>query len=239
MLHLTPGLRSEAPLTVLCLGAHSDDIEIGCGGTLLRLLTERDRVTVHWVVFSANDIREREARNAARRILRRAAGRHIRIERFRDSYLPWQGDAVKHVFEQLKPAVAPDLIFTHHRHDVHQDHRLIAELTWNTFRDHTILEYEIPKFDGDLGQPNVFVPLSDRVRRAKTRLLMTAFPSQRTKAWFTDTTFEGLMRLRGIECAAPDGYAEAFYARKLVIAPGGSGAGTVSAAPRPQARPTP
>lgn len=219
MLPLTPGLTRRDTLTILCLGAHVDDIEIGCGGTVLRLLAERDRVNVYWVVFSADSVRRREARSAAKRILRRAATRHVRIERFPDSYLPWHGEAVKNIFEELKRTVEPDLVFTHHRNDAHQDHRLIAELTWNTFRDHMILEYEVPKYDGDLGQPNVFVPLSASIRRSKTRLLMSAFPSQRAKAWFTESTFAGLMRLRGVECAAPDGYAEAFHARKLVIVP--------------------
>jgi LmbE family N-acetylglucosaminyl deacetylase len=218
MLALNFGLRPRASLTVLCLGAHGDDIEIGCGGTLLQLLAERRRVTVHWVVLSAGDARAREVRRSASRLLRRAAAYHVRVERFRDGFLPFEGAAVKNVFEELK-AVAPDLVFTHYRDDAHQDHRLISQLTWNTFRDHCVLEYEVPKYDGDLGHPNVFVPLPDRVRRQKLRLLMTAFPTQRPKRWFSTTTFDALMRLRGVECASPSGYAEAFYGRKIVLAP--------------------
>lgn len=217
---LTLGGPPRGPLAILCLGAHADDIEIGCGGTLLRLISERRQVTVHWVVMSGSPARAREAQRSARRILARARHQAIRIERFRDGFLPYDGAAVKDVFEQLKVEVEPDLIFTHRRDDCHQDHRLIAELTWNTFRDHTILEYEIPKYDGDLGQPNVFVPLPDAVRRRKVKHLMSAFPSQSGKRWYSPATFDGLMRLRGIECAAVEGYAEAFYARKVILEPG-------------------
>jgi LmbE family N-acetylglucosaminyl deacetylase len=216
MLALIPGISPRAPLTVLCLGAHADDIEIGCGGTLMRLLAERPRVRVHWVVMSAPGVRAREARESARRVLRRAQSRVVRIEQFRDGYLPYEGASLKNVFEELK-SVVPDIVFTHSRVDAHQDHRVVAQLTWHTFRDHCILEYEVPKYDGDLGRPNVFVPLSASVRRQKVRLLMSAFPSQRGKRWFSEATFDGLMRLRGIECAAADGYAEAFYGRKLVV----------------------
>lgn len=218
MLALTPGLSARSPLTVLCLGAHADDLEIGCAGTLFTLLAERPKVTVHWVVLCASGARAREATRSARRVLSGAMQAHIRVEGFRDAYLPWQGEEVKDVFEELK-AAEPDLIFTHRRDDAHQDHRVVADLTWNTFRDHTILEYEIPKYDGDLTPPNVFVPLADEVRKKKVRLLMSAFPTQRTKRWFTESTFDGLMRLRGIECAAPSGYAEAFHARKLTLRP--------------------
>jgi len=219
MLSLTPAVPAAQPLTVLCIGAHADDIEIGCGGTMLRLLSERPAVTVHWLVLSADAVREQEARRSAERILRRACARHIRVERFRDSFMPWQGRKVKALFEELKRTVDPDLIFAHSRSDAHQDHRLAAELTWNTFRNHAILEYEVPKYDGDLGQPNLFVPLSARTRRTKLKLLMTSFPSQHAKAWFTESTFDALMRIRGVECAAADGYAEAFHVRKLVLTP--------------------
>ncbi|MGQ0702401.1 MAG: PIG-L deacetylase family protein [Gemmatimonadales bacterium] len=205
---------------MLCLGAHPDDIEIGCGGTLLQLLAGPRAVKVHWLVLTGDAVRAREARASARRVLRGAAARHIQIEHFRDGFLPYQGAAVKEVFEGLKTAVAPDLVFTHWRDDAHQDHRVVSELTWNTFRDHYILEYELPKYDGDLGWPNTFVPLSARIRRQKLRLLLAAFPSQRKKRWFSEATFEGLMRLRGIECAAPEGYAEAFHVRKTVLKPG-------------------
>jgi len=211
------------PLTILCLGAHADDIEIGCGGTILRLLAERPRTSVHWVVMSAPGARAREARRSAARVLRAATTRDIRVEAFRDGFLPYDGAGVKETFEALKSRVSPDLIFTHRIDDAHQDHRLVSELTWNTFRDHWILEYEIPKYDGDLGHPNVFVPLPAAVRRKKVRLLLSAFPSQRSKRWFTETTFDGLMRIRGIECAAPDGYAEAFHGRKITFDPGVAG----------------
>jgi LmbE family N-acetylglucosaminyl deacetylase len=220
MLRFLPDVPPRGPLTILCLGAHADDIEIGCGGTLLRLLGERRRVTVHWVVLSGDKRRAAEARRSARQFLRGASAAHVRLERFRDGYFPHEGAAVKDVFEQLKP-IDPDLVFTHRGDDAHQDHRVVSELTWNTFRAHCILEYEIPKYDGDLGHPNVFVPLPDRVRRRKVRLLASAFPSQRRKPWFTPATFEGLMRLRGIECAAAEGYAEGFHGRKLILAGGG------------------
>lgn len=217
-MHLAPHVPARARLNVLCLGAHSDDLEIGCGGTILRLLEERARVHVTWVVACADGLRGKEARRSAGRLLRGAASREVRTERFRDAYLPWAGASLKDLFEQLKTA-EPDLIFTHARNDAHQDHRLMADLTWNTFRDHCILEYEIPKYDGDLGHPGVFVPLSPRIRRRKIGLLMSAFASQRSKRWFTPATFDALMRLRGVECGASEGYAEAFYGRKLILAP--------------------
>jgi LmbE family N-acetylglucosaminyl deacetylase len=217
MIELALGAPPSRPLTVLCLGAHADDVEIGCGGTMLRLLAERRRVTVHWVVFSGNDVRAREARASAKRLLRGAAASHIRIERFRDGFLPYDGAAVKDLFEELKSQVSPDVIFTHRGDDAHQDHRLVSELTWNTFRNHCVLEYEIPKYDADLAQPNVFVPLPSAIWRKKVRLILSAFPSQRRRAWFTASTFEALMRLRGVESAAPHGYAEAFHGRKLTL----------------------
>jgi LmbE family N-acetylglucosaminyl deacetylase len=153
-------------------------------------------------------------------MLRGAARRHLRIEGFRDGFLPYQGAAVKEVFEQLKDEVSPDLVFTHHREDRHQDHRLVSDLTWNTFRDHLILEYEVPKFDGDLGHPNVFVPLSAAIRRRKIRVLLSAFGSQAGKRWFSEETFSGILRLRGVECGASEGYAEAFHGRKVIVASG-------------------
>ena len=206
----------RAPVTVLCLGAHADDLEIGCGGTLLTLLEERPSVRVHWVVMSGHGPRAAEARRSARRVLRGARSASIQVEGFRDGFLPYEGTAVKEAFERLKP-IEPDLIFTHFRHDLHQDHRVVSELTWNTFRDHTILEYEIPKYDGDLAQPNLFVPLSNRIRRRKVRLLMSAFPTQSKKRWYSEATFDGLMRLRGIECGAAEGYAEGFHCRKTIL----------------------
>lgn len=212
-------LNGEPPgaLTVLCLGAHSDDIEIGCGGTILRLAEQYPDVRFHWVVFSATGVREAEARRAASMFAGPTALREPLLKTFTDGFMPFVGAEVKTVFEELKLAVPPDIIFTPQRNDAHQDHRLIGELTWNTFRDHLILEYEIPKYDGDLGQPSVFVPLADDLCQKKVRCLMEAFHSQHAKRWFREETFLSLMRLRGMECNAPSGYAEAFYCRKLVL----------------------
>jgi LmbE family N-acetylglucosaminyl deacetylase len=210
-------VRSGAPLSVLCLGAHSDDIEIGSGGAILKLLEASARVRVVWVVFSGDADREREARRSARLFLRRAASVRVETHRFRVSYFPAQTAEIKDVFEQLKASVDPDLIFTHARGDLHQDHRVICDLTWNTFRRHCILEYEIPKYDGDTGAPNVFVELSRRLMDRKLRHLMSCFGTQRDKHWFTRDTFSGLARLRGIQCAAADGFAEGFYGRKISL----------------------
>jgi LmbE family N-acetylglucosaminyl deacetylase len=199
------------------LGAHSDDIEIGCGGTILRLARQYPDCLFHWVVFSAIGVREVEARRAAELFVGPTALREPLLKSFPDGFMPFAGAEVKGVFEELKQMISPDLIFTPYRKDAHQDHRLIAELTWNTFRDHLILEYEIPKYDGDLGQPSAFVPLEEEVCRRKVRYLMDAFHSQHSKRWFEDRTFLSLLRLRGMECNAPSGYAEAFYCRKLVL----------------------
>lgn len=204
------GLRS-----VLCLGAHSDDIEIGCGGLVLKLREELPDIRFSWVVFSADDKREKEARDSAARFLGGAEAEVI-VHRFRDGFLPWEGASVKTEFENLK-RVRPDLVLTHFRDDRHQDHRMLHDLTWNTFRDHFILEYEIPKFDGDLSKPNLFVPLSASQIERKIELLMDGFASQRSKDWFSPETFRGLARLRGIESRASDGFAEAFHGRKLVL----------------------
>jgi len=204
-------------LKILCLGSHSDDIEIGCGGTILRLLAEGQEVDVTWIVLASNADREREARNSASKFLDRADKKNVVVKTFRDGFFPFEGAQIKNYFEQdLKP-ISPHLIFTHSRKDAHQDHRLVAELTWNTFRNHLILEYEIPKYDGDMGQPNFFVPLDREMCENKVDYLMEAFGTQRSKAWFAKETFFGLMRLRGMECVAPSGYAEAFYCRKVVI----------------------
>jgi LmbE family N-acetylglucosaminyl deacetylase len=212
------GLGTEgAALRVLCLGAHSDDIEIGCGGTLLRLLAERPGSEVDWVVFSAGGEREREARASAADFLGSAGRASVQVLGFRESYFPSQWAAIKDAIEQVRRAESPDLVLTHHRRDEHQDHRVLAELSWNTFRDHVIAEYEIPKYEGDLGAPNVFVPLPAELARRKVELLLRHFPSQAGKAWFRRGTFEGLMGVRAVECAAPDGFAEAFHCRKLVL----------------------
>jgi len=217
MRSLTQLLDGTSPLQILCVGAHSDDIEIGCGGTILRLARQYPHCVLHWVVFSAEGVREAEARRAAALFAGGSAIRGPLLKAFQDGFMPFVGAEVKAVFEELKQAVSPDLIFTHNRKDAHQDHRLLAELTWNTFRDHLILEYEIPKYDGDMGQPSVFVPLQADVCERKIAYLMDAFPSQLSKPWFRRDTFLSLMRLRGMECNAPSGYAEAFYCRKLML----------------------
>lgn len=203
----------DAPFRVLALGAHCDDIEIGCGGTLLRLLREHRNLLVHWVVFSSSPLREQEARASAERFLEGAKERRVVVHRFRNGYFPDEWAAIKDAFEALKAELQPDLVFTHHQQDLHQDHRSVAELTWNTFRDHLVLEYEIPKYDPDLGSPNFFVGLDASLAERKARQVVEGFPSQADKHWFTQDTFLALMRLRGVQCGTR--YAEAFYARKL------------------------
>lgn len=200
------------------MGAHSDDIEIGCGGTLLKLLHDCPDSQVMWVVFSARGQRKQEALQSAEAFLKKQTGqRKIITKSFKESYFPYQGEVIKECFEDLKSMINPELIFTHYRHDLHQDHRVVSELTWNTFRRHQILEYEIPKYDGDLGQPNVFVPLTQALCNMKVKCLMEGFSTQRSKQWFTEDTFFALLRLRGIESYAPEKYAEAFYGRKIVL----------------------
>jgi LmbE family N-acetylglucosaminyl deacetylase len=209
--------KTDRALRVLCLGAHSDDIEIGCGGTILRLIAEGWKLDVHWVVLCSNETRGEEARGSAKGFLNGAGRAEIAIERFRDGFLPYSGPPVKEYFEELKKSPSPDVIFTHTRADLHQDHRLVCELTWNTFRDHLILEYEIPKFDGDLGLPNFFVHLDEEIARRKVELLMKHFGTQRSKHWFTEDTFLSLMRLRGVESRSLTHYAEGFHCRKAVL----------------------
>jgi LmbE family N-acetylglucosaminyl deacetylase len=214
------GLTLAAPgerLRVLCLGAHADDIEIGCGGTLLELLAAGVRLEVDWCVLSATPARAAEARTSAEDLLAEAAGLRIDVRTFRDGHFPYQGSEIKDWFEELKERAAPDLILTHCRDDRHQDHREVHRLTWNTFRDHLILEYEIPKYDGDLGRPSLYVPLSEAALERKIELLLRHFGSQGGKHWFDADTFRGLARLRGLECASPSRWAEAFFAPKLVL----------------------
>ncbi len=215
MLTLNFAATRNSPLTLLCLGAHSDDIEIGCGGTILRLAAERPKLNVHWVVFGANPQREREARRSAHGFLRQVKNKSIVVKNFRDGFFPFNGAEIKEQFEQLKQEVSPDLIFTHCHQDWHQDHRLMASLTWNTFRDHLILQYEIPKYDGDWGTPNFYVHLDQPTCRRKVAYLLRYFQTQRNKHWFTADTFWAMLRLRGLECNAPHKYAEAFYSRKM------------------------
>ncbi len=205
----------RGPLRVLCLGAHSDDIEIGCGGTILELARARD-IEVWWVVLSGNERRATEARTGAGLFLKDAARSHVILQTFRDGFFPFVGGDIKDFVETLAP-VDPDVIFTHYRHDRHQDHRVVSDLTWNTFRNHLVLEYEIPKYDGDLGTPNLFVPVSRANATKKVKHLRSAFVTQRGRHWFTGETFLGLMRLRGMESRAPEHYAEGFHSRKCVL----------------------
>ncbi|MBR8837223.1 MAG: PIG-L family deacetylase [Stigonema ocellatum SAG 48.90 = DSM 106950] len=202
---------------ILCLGAHCDDIEIGCGGTLLKLIENYKNVILYWVVFSSNEQRLQEATESANLLLKEVQAKKIIIKNFRDGFLPFHGIEVKECFEQLKQEFAPDIIFTHYREDRHQDHRLISDLTWNTFRNHLILEYEIPKYDGDLGIPNFFVHLDEALCRRKIQYILDAFQTQNNKQWFTEETFRSILRIRGIESNAPSKYAEAFYCRKIVL----------------------
>ena len=203
--------------TILCLGAHADDIEIGCGGTLLKLLAENESLHVHWVVLGARDRRAEEALASARAFLQDAGSSEIVIKGFRDSFFPYVGGEIKEYFCDLQKEVSPDLIFTHRREDMHQDHRLLAELTWNAFRDHTILEYEIPKYEGDLGCPNVYVPLDEPTTHRKIDLIVDSFKSQHSKGWFSADLFRALMTIRGAESNSPSKFAEGLYARKLTI----------------------
>ncbi len=210
---VAPGDR----VSVLCLGAHSDDIEIGAGATILTLLERGIHLDVHWSVLSGGGGREQEAKASAADFLSEAASARIEVMPFQESYFPEQGEAIKAWFEALKARVNPDLIFTHRRDDAHQDHRRVCRLTWNTFRDHCILEYEIPKWDGDIGQPNLYMPISANALQRKIDLLGCHFRSQRSKQWFDAEMFRGLARLRGMECRAQERYAEAFFARKLAL----------------------
>lgn len=206
-------------LSVLCLGAHSDDIEIGAGGTILGLIEAGVRLDVTWCVLSANGDRRDEAEKSARAFCAGAEHLSLEIGTFRDSYFPYEAADIKPWLADIgKRTRKPDLIFTHRRDDAHQDHRQVSMLTWNLFRDHLILEYEIPKWDGDIGQPNTYVALSAGVMKQKVELLLKHFGSQRSKDWFDEETFRGLARLRGMECRAPKNYAEAYFMRKLRLA---------------------
>lgn len=209
--------RQRAPFTkILCLGAHSDDIEIGCGGTILRWLDEYPSAEVYWVVMGASGDRRNEAVQSANKFLAKARKKEIVVKEFRDGYLPYMGVEVKDFFEELKRKYVPDVILTHYRDDLHQDHRLVSQLTWNTFRNHLILEYEIVKYDGDLGVPNFFVTLPESIVWKKIQTILECFQSQKNKNWFTEDAFSSILRLRGIESNAPDKYAEAFYSRKMI-----------------------
>ncbi|MHB8397565.1 MAG: PIG-L deacetylase family protein [Candidatus Limnocylindrales bacterium] len=211
------GLAGSASLRLLVIGAHADDIEIGCAGTILRLAEERRLSSVRWIVLSAPGPRRAEARASAEEVLADVPDHEITLTDLRDGYFPYDGAAAKDIFESLKDGPPPDIVLTHRREDAHQDHRLVAELTWNTFRDQLILEYEIPKYDGDLGTPNAYVEISEGIARRKIDLLMRRFPSQLERHWFTEATFWGLLRLRGVECRSITGLAEGHTARKIVL----------------------
>ncbi len=217
MLSLLPTFDATRPLRLLCIGAHSDDLEIGCGGTVMSWLESRHPVEVTWVVLSAVGERAREARSSAKAMLRRASASDVVLGEFRDGFLPSQYEDAKAFFESVKTRRPFDIVLTHRLEDRHQDHRLAAELTWNTWRDHVVLEYEIMKYEGDLGQPNLYVPLSAPTATRKAKHLERHFGTQRSKDWFSGENFMALSRLRGIECRSPSGHAEAFHARKLVL----------------------
>jgi len=210
-------INNNRPLKILCLGAHSDDIEIGCGGTILSMLKKHKNAQVHWVVFSSEPLRDQEAKRSANLFLTDAGSRKVLTENFRNGHFPNIGADIKDYFESLKQIISPDLIFTHYRADLHQDHRIVSELTWNTFRNHLIFEYEIPKYDGDFGSPSVFVPLENFICQKKIGNILKCFKSQNDKHWFTKEIFLSTLRIRGMECVSPTNYAEAFYCKKIVL----------------------
>jgi LmbE family N-acetylglucosaminyl deacetylase len=218
MLPLQMGQPGTAPARVLAIGAHPDDIEIGCAGTMLKLIEREGISEVRWVVLSGMGERAEEARRSAEELLDGVPSSDVVVCDFPDGFFPYEGQRIKDFFEQLKADFSPDVVFTHQRADLHQDHRLSCELTWNTFRDHLILEYEVPKYDGDMSAPNAFVPIEERLHRRKIDHLMSHFGSQVSKRWFKEELFSSLLRLRGMECNSPSSYAEAFFCRKAVLA---------------------
>ena len=218
MLPLGARRDGDAPVKLLAIGAHSDDIEIGCGGTILKLIAQGAVSEVCWVVLTGENERAAEARRSAEAMLAGVPSTRVILKGFRDGYFPYDGGEIKAFFEQLKGEISPDVILTHQRADLHQDHRVTCELTWNTFRDHLVLEYEIPKYDGDMSVPNLFVSLEESLCRRKIDHLMEHFGSQRSKRWFAEDLFSGLLRLRGMECNSPTFYAEAFHCRKALWA---------------------
>jgi LmbE family N-acetylglucosaminyl deacetylase len=203
-------------IKILCLGSHCDDIEIGCGGTLLSILQKSKNAEVYWIVFSSDSRREKEARSSANKFLECSGSKTIKIEKFRDGFFPYIGLKIKDCFEGIKQEISPDVIFTHYRMDLHQDHRTISELTWNTFRNNLILEYEIPKYDGDFGTPNFFVPLEASICHRKVNNVLSCFKTQGEKSWFTEDLLYSILRIRGMECVSTTNYAEAFYCRKVI-----------------------
>lgn len=217
MITNTFGTSEVGGIKLLCLGAHCDDIEIGCGGTILKILEEYEISQVIWIVFTSTETRKEEAFTSATNFLETVENSEIKILEFQDGYLPSVWSKVKDEFEKLKERIAPDIIFTHFRDDLHQDHRIVNELTWNTFRNHLIVEYEIPKYDGDMGNPNMFVPLHQEQVSKKKEILLNSFKSQLNKQWLDDSLLTSILRIRGVECAAKSRYAEAFYCRKITF----------------------
>ena len=207
----------EKPLRVLYLGAHSDDIEIGCGGSIIKMIKQLHHVDVHWTVFSSDDIRAEEARRSTSILLKDVKLKTVDILNFKESYFPYLGASIKDYFEKLKQRISPDVIFTHYRNDAHQDHRVICELTWNTFRSNLILEYEIPKYDGDIGSPNTYMYIDKEDVERKLGHILETFKSQQEREWFNEETLRSILRIRGVECNSPTNYAEGFYCRKIVL----------------------
>ena len=217
MISLQLQQKENEGLKILCMGAHCDDIEIGCGGTLLKLIESGKVAQVKWLVFASDETRKKEAIASAEAFLLKVVNKEITVFDYRDAFLNFSAFEIKEHFERIKKGFNPDLIFTHYRHDRHQDHRLISDLTWNTFRSHLILEYEIPKYDGDLGIPNSFFHLNETIAKQKVNILLKEFKSQKNKHWFDEETFLSLMRIRGMEAACLTKYAEAFHLRKVVF----------------------
>ena len=205
----------DQELTVLCLGAHPDDIEIGCGGTILRLIEELPKATFDWIVFSGNEERSKEATDGAKLFLKNASVEKIDVQNFRESYFPFIGAKIKDYFRKLEVELSPDIVLTHYEGDAHQDHRVVSDLTWNTFRNHFILEYEIPKYDGDFGNPNLYFHLTKSQVKRKVDALCHVFQTQKEKPWFDEEIFRSILRIRGMESISPSKYAEAFYCRKI------------------------
>jgi LmbE family N-acetylglucosaminyl deacetylase len=218
MLPLRIGRPEAKPARVLAIGAHPDDIEIGCAGTILKLIEQEAISEFLWVVLSGKGERADEARRSAEALLEEVPRSEVVVRDFPDGFFPYEGQRIKDFFEQMKADFSPNVVFTHQRADLHQDHRLSCELTWNTFRDHLILEYEVPKYDGDMSAPNAFVPIEESLHRRKIDHLMSYFGSQLSKQWFKEELFSSLLRLRGMECNSPSSYAEAFFCRKAVLA---------------------
>lgn len=219
MIGLDFGVPPDQPLRLFCLGAHSDDIEIGCGGTIRRLVNRPGGLECRWMVFSGTPERAEEARRAAADLLDGALAASIDVLDFRESYFPYDGAAVKDAVQDAARAFTPHVVLTHYRDDRHQDHRVLSDLAWNAFRDSLVLEYEIPKWDGDMGRPNVYVPIGPDDAQRKITTIMERFATQGSKAWFDEETFWALLRIRGMECNSPSRFAEAFYGRKVLLDP--------------------